>query len=201
MVAAIQEACDREKIAHPDIVTEAGRAMVAHHSVLIFDVLGVHEMLSGKPPEPVAEDDHKVLKDLAEIWSSISQKNVQEAYHDALQLKEEAATLFSLGYLDLRGRARVERLFWDCCEKILRIVREHALRARRARRPREGSRRHLLRQLLRVPVGARPLGRQAALPDHADPPARTRSPRAAASSPTSPATATARSTSSSTCAT
>jgi arginine decarboxylase len=124
VVAAIQEACDKEQIPHPDIVTEAGRAMTAHHSVLIFDVLGVHEMLSGKPPEPVAEGDHKVLKDLAEIWSSISQKNVQEAYHDSLQLKEEAAELFSLGYLDLRARARVERLFWDCCEKILRIVRE-----------------------------------------------------------------------------
>ncbi|MFI5366689.1 MAG: biosynthetic arginine decarboxylase, partial [Candidatus Binatia bacterium] len=124
VVAAIQEACDREKIAHPDIVTEAGRAMTAHHSVLIFDVLGVHEMLSGKPPEPVRDDDHKVIKDLAEIYTSISQKNVQEAYHDSLQLKEEASELFSLGYLDLRARARVERLFWDCCERILRIVRD-----------------------------------------------------------------------------
>ena len=124
VVAAIQEACDKEQLPHPDIVTEAGRAMTAHHSVLIFDVLGVHEMLSGKPPEPVAEGDHKVLKDLAEIWSSISQKNVQEAYHDSLQLKEEATELFALGYLDLRARARVERLFWDCCEKILRIVRD-----------------------------------------------------------------------------
>jgi arginine decarboxylase len=124
VVAAMQEACDNEQIPHPDIVTEAGRAMTAHHSVLIFDVLGVHEMLSGKPPEPVAEGDHKVLKDLAEIWLSISQKNVLEAYHDSLQLKEEATELFSLGYLDLRARARVERLFWDCCEKILRIVRE-----------------------------------------------------------------------------
>ena len=99
--------------------------MVAHHSVLIFDVLGVHEMLSGKTPEPVAgHGDHKVISDLAEVWAGISQKNVQEAYHDSLQLKEEAATLFSLGYLDLRARARVERLFWDCCEKILRIARE-----------------------------------------------------------------------------
>jgi arginine decarboxylase len=124
VVASVQEACDKEHIPHPDIVTEAGRAMTAHHSVLIFDVLGVHEMLSGKPPEPVAEGDHKVIRDLAEIWSSISHKNVQEAYHDSLQLKEEASELFSLGYLDLRGRARVERLFWDCCEKILRIVRE-----------------------------------------------------------------------------
>lgn len=124
VVASIQEACDSKSIPHPDIVTEAGRAMVAHHSVLIFDILGVHEMLSGKPPEPVEAKDHKVIKDLAEVWAGISQKNVQEAYHDSLQLKEEAATLFSLGYLDLRARARVERLFWDCCEKILRITRE-----------------------------------------------------------------------------
>ncbi len=124
VVASIQEACDKEQIPHPDIVTEAGRAMTAHHSVLVFDVLGVHEMLSGRAPEPVGDGDHKVIKDLAEIWSTISHKNVQEAYHDSLQLKEEAAELFSLGYLDLRARARVERLFWDCCEKILRIVRE-----------------------------------------------------------------------------
>ena len=124
VVASIQEACDKEKIPHPDIVTESGRAMTAHHSVLIFDVLGVHEMLPGKPPEPVADDDHKVIRDFSEIYQSISQKNVQEAYHDSLQLKEEASTLFSLGYLDLRARARVERLFWNCCEKILRITRE-----------------------------------------------------------------------------
>jgi arginine decarboxylase len=124
VVAAVQEACDKERIPHPDVITESGRAMTAHHSVLVFDVLGVNEMISGKPPEPVREDDHKVIRDLHEIWSSISQKNVQEAYHDSLQLKEEATTLFSLGYLDLRARARVERLFWDCCEKILRIVRE-----------------------------------------------------------------------------
>jgi arginine decarboxylase len=124
VVSFIQEACDEEGLPHPDIVTEAGRSMVAHHSVLIFDVLGVNEVITGKPPEPVSEDDPKVLQDLSEVWSGVSRKNVQEAYHDALQLKEEAATLFSLGYLDIRGRARVERMFWDCCEKILRIVRE-----------------------------------------------------------------------------
>jgi arginine decarboxylase len=124
VVSSIQEACDESDVPHPDIVTEAGRAMVAHHSVLVFDVLGVNEMLSGKKPEPVGEDDPKVLQGLAEVWSGVSEKNVQEAYHDALQLKEEAATLFSLGYLDLRARARVERLFGNCCEKILRIVRK-----------------------------------------------------------------------------
>jgi arginine decarboxylase len=124
VVASIQEACDAKGVPHPDIVTEAGRAMVAHHSVLIFDVLGVNEMVTGRPPEPVKPEDHRVIQALAEVWATVSQKNVVEAYHDALQVKEEAASLFSLGYLDLRDRARVERLFWDCCEKILRIVRE-----------------------------------------------------------------------------
>jgi len=124
VVAHIQEACDAQGVPHPDIVTESGRSMVAHHSVLIFDVLGTNEMLTGKPAEPVAPEDPKVLQDLWEVWSTISRKNVQEAYHDALQLKEEAGTLFSLGHLDLRARAKVERLFWDCCDKILRIVRD-----------------------------------------------------------------------------
>lgn len=124
VVATIQEACDRAGVPHPDIVTEAGRAMTAHHSVLIFDVLGVHEMISGRPAEPVEEGDPKVIADLAEVYATVSQKNVLEAYHDSLQLKEEATSLFSLGYLDLKARARVERLFWNCCEKILRIVRD-----------------------------------------------------------------------------
>jgi arginine decarboxylase len=124
VVSSIQSSCDEAKVPHPDIITEAGRAMVAHHSVLIFDVLGVHEMLPGKPPEKVSEDDHKVIHELAEVWTNISKKNLQEAYHDSLQLKEEANNLFSLGYLDLRARAKVERLFWNCCEKILRMVRE-----------------------------------------------------------------------------
>ncbi|HXV78206.1 MAG TPA: biosynthetic arginine decarboxylase, partial [Candidatus Polarisedimenticolaceae bacterium] len=124
VVAALQEAADEKGIPHPDIVTESGRAMVAHHSVLVFDVLGVNEMAMGKAPEPAGEDEPKVVRDLGEVLGSVRRKNVLESYHDALQLKEEAATLFSLGYLDLRGRARVERMFWACCEKILRIARD-----------------------------------------------------------------------------
>jgi arginine decarboxylase len=124
VVDSIQVACDEAGIAHPDIVTEAGRAMAAHHSVLIFDVLGVNQMSVGEEPRPVRETDHKVIGTLAELLQDVSKKNVQESYHDLLQLKEEAATLFSLGYLDLEERARVERLFWSCCQKILRIVGE-----------------------------------------------------------------------------
>ncbi len=124
VVASIQEACDEKQIEHPDIVTEAGRAMVAHHSMLVFDILGVQETLPRKAPAPVQEEDHRVIRDLQEVWSTTTQKNVLEAYHDALQLKEEATSLFSLGYLNLHERARAERLFWHCCEKILRITRD-----------------------------------------------------------------------------
>jgi arginine decarboxylase len=124
VVSAVQEACADAEVEAPDIVTEAGRAMVAHHSVLIFDVLGVNEVLPGRSPESVVEEDHKVLHDLWEVWNTVTRKNVQEGYHDALQIREEATTLFSLGYLDLRVRARVERLFLHCCKKILRAVRE-----------------------------------------------------------------------------
>ena len=162
-----------EGIPHPDIVTEAGRAMVAHHSVLVFDVLGVNEMLSGKPPEPVQRRRPQGASRTSPRCGPASRsKNVQEAYHDALQLKEEAATLFSLGYLDLRA-ARARRA------AVLGLLREDpahraraALRARGPRAAREGPGRHLLRQLLGLPVGARPLGGEAALPGHADPPPR-----------------------------
>jgi arginine decarboxylase len=124
VVAFVQRACDEAGVPHPDIVTEAGRAMVAHHSVLVFDVLGVSEVPSSPDPVAVQEDDPKVLHDLADVGRSISKKNLLEAYHDAVQLKEEAATLFSLGFLDLHARARVERLFWSCCARILRVVRD-----------------------------------------------------------------------------
>ncbi len=122
VVASVQEACDAAHIPHPDLVTEAGRWMVAHHALLLFDVLGVSEVRSGRKPEPVKDDDPKVLKDLAEVWSGVNRKNVFESYHDALQLKEDASTLFNVGQLDLRARGRIERLFWDCCEKIQRIA-------------------------------------------------------------------------------
>lgn len=124
VVAAVQEACDEQEIPHPDLVTEAGRWMSAHHSVLVFDVLGVDEVRAGRRPGPVSEEDPKILQDLAEVYETVSRKNVAECYHDVVQLKEDASTLFSIGQLDLRDRARVETLFWACCERIRRVVGE-----------------------------------------------------------------------------
>ena len=122
VVAFIQEACDEAEVPHPDIVTESGRAMVAHHSVLVFDVLGVNEMLSGDAARARRRRRPEGAAAISRRCGRRSRaKNVQESYHDALQLKEEAATLFSLGYLDLRGRARASSTCSaSCCEKILR---------------------------------------------------------------------------------
>jgi len=124
VVAAIQDACETAGLAHPDIITESGRALVAHHSVLVFNILDVNEVLAGQSPPPVDAKEPPVIQQLVETWRSVSRKNFQEAYHDALQLKEEATNLFNVGLLDLRGRARVEQLFWGCCEAILKIIRE-----------------------------------------------------------------------------
>ena len=125
VVAMVLDACVEHDLPHPDIVSESGRALVAHHSVLVFNVLDVNEVLGGQtgPPE-VAADAHPVIKSLVETWRGISHKNFQESYHDALQLKDEAASLFNLGYLYLAQRALVEQIFWGCCETILRIIRE-----------------------------------------------------------------------------
>ncbi len=124
IVSQVAEACNGRGVPHPDIVTESGRALVAHHSVLVFNVLGTNEILVGQVPEQLQGDEHPLIVQLYETCQGISRKNFQEAYHDALQLKEEAITAFNLGILDLKARARVEQLFWACCEKILKIVRD-----------------------------------------------------------------------------
>ena len=124
VVSAIQDACDAAGIAHPDLITESGRALVAHHSVLVFNILDVNEVIAGQVPPQAEADDQPVIQQLLETWRSVSRKNFQEAYHDALQLKEEATNLFNLGLLDLKGRARVEQLFWGSCEAILKVIRE-----------------------------------------------------------------------------
>jgi arginine decarboxylase len=124
VVSSLQEACEAAGVPHPDILSESGRALVAHHSVLVFNILDVNQVVAGQTPPAVDEAEHAVIHQLVETWRSVSRKNFQEAYHDALQLKEEATNLFNVGLLDLRGRARVEQLFWGCCEAILKIIRD-----------------------------------------------------------------------------
>lgn len=122
IVGAIQEACEQANIAVPTLVSESGRAIAAHQSVLVFDVLSTSD-IPYNPPDPLDNKEHLIVKNLWEIYNSISKKNYQESYHDAIQFKEEAISLFNFGYLSLTERARAEKLYWACCHKILEITR------------------------------------------------------------------------------
>ena len=123
VIAAVQEACDDRGVPHPDVVTESGRALVSHASVLVFDVLGVDEATPTPAPRPAGDDEHRVIRELWEVCGAIDRENMLESYHDAVALKEEGLSLFALGYLDLSERARVEELYWSCCQRILQQVR------------------------------------------------------------------------------
>ncbi|MCZ6787764.1 MAG: biosynthetic arginine decarboxylase [Planctomycetota bacterium] len=124
VVSAIQETCDQREVPHPTIVTESGRALVAHHAVLIVNVLDVAETVIAPEPTKPEEEDNRVAHELYETWASISRRNLLEPFHDALAMREEASQLFNLGYLDLEGRARADRLFFACCGKICRFMRD-----------------------------------------------------------------------------
>jgi arginine decarboxylase len=122
IVAEVKEACEARQLAVPVLVSESGRAIASHQSVLVFDVLGTSDVPS-ETPVPLQEKEHLIIRNLWETYSNINVENYQEAYHDALQFLEEAKSLFSLGYLTLTQRARAEQLYWVCCHKILEIAR------------------------------------------------------------------------------
>jgi arginine decarboxylase len=118
---AIQKVCDNEQVAHPDIVTESGRAIVAHHSVLVLQVFGSIEKGGELPVRtaPTERKEHEVVAGLREILRNLATTNPLEAYHDALEQKDQAQSLFVHGYLSLEDKASVEMLFWETCRGIV----------------------------------------------------------------------------------
>jgi arginine decarboxylase len=129
VVFQIMEVCDEAGVDHPNIVSESGRALTAHHSILIFNILGetdtsgVAEGTDEQQDFELPDDAPNVLWNLRETCNSVTRKNFLEAYHDAVQMRDEAVTLFNLGYLSLKQRALAERLFWATCRRVLKIVR------------------------------------------------------------------------------
>ena len=124
VVWTIQEACDRVEVPHPTVITESGRAMVAHHAVLIFNVLGTTRHPEDVEVVQLDEEDPDVLHDLAEGLKKLSRKTYMELWHDAQAARDEILTMFKLGLIDLRQRARGERLFWQVSRRIQRMVEE-----------------------------------------------------------------------------
>ncbi|MFZ5472037.1 MAG: biosynthetic arginine decarboxylase [Myxococcota bacterium] len=124
VVFQIMEACDLAGVEHPTLVSESGRAIVAHHAVLVTEVLGASEFGVHSVPDPLPEDTPTVVKNLHATYRDVTRKNLLEAWHDATEYKEECLTLFSLGHLSLQARVVAENIFWALCHKIVRIARE-----------------------------------------------------------------------------
>ncbi len=117
-IYSIVDACEKNSLPQPNIVTETGRSLTAHHSMLIFDVLETTSLPTWKDSEELNGDEHELVKELYMIWDRLNQQNLFESWHDALQIREEALDMFSLGIIDLRTRALTEKLFWEIAREV-----------------------------------------------------------------------------------
>ena len=123
VVSHVASGCTEAGLPHPTIVTESGRATVAHCSLLLFEILGVESMpTEGPPPEPT-DADHELLHELFEVYREITVKTYQEAWHDALDIRSRSRQAFELGVLGLAGLAQIDRLFWKICGRVRRVVK------------------------------------------------------------------------------
>ena len=112
------DAANKNDLPHPNLITESGRSLAAHHSVLVIDVLetaSLPEMPEEFEPD---ENSHQLVKDLYEIWDNLSPRNVLEDWHDAEQIREEVLDLFAHGIVDLKTRAEIEAMYWSVCHEI-----------------------------------------------------------------------------------
>jgi len=132
VVYRVASVCNAREIEHPMIISESGRAIAAHHSVLIFNTLGSSALdqfrVSGKPETDAPGRKKKELpppvQDLFEAYRGVSQRKLVECYHDALQAREQTLQMFNLGYLSLEMRGVAERLYWATCSRIRDISRK-----------------------------------------------------------------------------
>ena len=121
-ISTLVDVSDKNGIPHPNIITESGRALTAHHSVLIFEVLETATLPEWDDEEVIAPDAHELVQELYGIWDSLNQNKMLEAWHDAQQIREEALDLFSHGIVDLKTRAQIERLYWSITREINQIA-------------------------------------------------------------------------------
>jgi arginine decarboxylase len=123
-ISTFVDASNKSNIPHPNVITESGRSLTAHHSVLIFEVLETTTLPSWDNEDQVTENDHELVRDLYSLWNSINQSRMLETWHDAQQIREEALDKFSFGLIDLKTRAMTERLFWAIARKVYLLAKE-----------------------------------------------------------------------------
>ncbi len=123
-IATMVDASDRNNIPHPNIITESGRSLTAHHSVLVFEVLETTTLPEWPEEDEITDKDHELVKELYALWDRLNQSAMLETWHDAQQIREEALDRFSLGLLDIKTRAQVERLFWSIARELYQMTNE-----------------------------------------------------------------------------
>ena len=124
VVFRIKSVCDEANVPHPTIISESGRAIVAYHSALVFDVLGTHNFDRCEAPTELPHDAPEPVRDLYSAYKDLNKKNLLEYYHDSLDQMEKTLALFNLGHLSVELRAMAERLFWAFGRKLQRLVKE-----------------------------------------------------------------------------
>ncbi|MGI6340136.1 MAG: biosynthetic arginine decarboxylase [Bacteroidales bacterium] len=122
-ISTFVDASDKNNIPHPNIITESGRSLTAHHSVLIFEVLETTTLPAWNEEDEIEESDHELVKELYLLWDNVNQPRMLETWHDAQQIREEALDRFSLGLVDLKTRAQVERLFWSIARRVYSLTK------------------------------------------------------------------------------
>jgi arginine decarboxylase len=126
VVYFLGQVCNQENVPHPNIVSESGRALVAHHSMLVVEVFG---HIDKTPPEldfTFGPNEHGIVRELLEIRDNLGRLNKLEAYHDALERKEDAQQRFILGVLDLHDKAKIEHLYWEISESVVESFRSQS---------------------------------------------------------------------------
>ncbi|HET7564368.1 MAG TPA: biosynthetic arginine decarboxylase [Gemmatimonadaceae bacterium] len=121
VIYTLAEACREQNLPMPHIISESGRALAAHHALLLLDVIGVESQQEVELPE-LSDEDHPLLHELKEGYETISSRSVREVYHDATFAKERMQALFNSSVLSLRGRAMAEQLYAATMNAIARLA-------------------------------------------------------------------------------
>src|SRR5437660_2268966 len=119
----IMDVCDSEGVSHPTIVSESGRAIVAHHSVLVLEAFSSIEKTAPKLKVEAGETDHKLVGEILDVKQRLRRGNRLESLHDIQQIKEEAQQTFDLGLLDLESKAKIDNLYWQLATQIVGMHR------------------------------------------------------------------------------
>src|SRR5438876_806823 len=119
----IMDVCDSEGVVHPAIVSEGGRAIVAHHSVLVMEAFSSIERTAPKLKVEATEKDHKLVGDILDVKQRLKRGNRIESLHDSQQIKEESQQMFDLGLLDLESKAKIETVYWQLAQQIVNMHR------------------------------------------------------------------------------